>query len=115
MRVLSLFENIKLTWCEIRGIINESQTTQTVSESDINGTPIKDFESIANKLNEFIVSIGSTLANKIENITDNPVKYIKPIPNSMFLQPCDEAEIINIVKLLSSIKQLVLMIFRQML
>jgi hypothetical protein len=103
-RFESIKKNIKLTWCEIKDIINERKNIMAINEIDANGTSIKDPKSIANKFNEYFVSIGPTLANKIEPLTDNPTKYIKPVKNSMFLQPCDEAEIINIVKLLSSNK-----------
>jgi len=40
----------------------------------------------------------------IETITENPIEYIKPVQHSMFLQPCDDAEILHIVQLLSSYK-----------
>jgi len=38
-----------------------------------------------------------------ETLTGDSVECIKPVQNSV-LQPCDEAEIINIVKVLSSNK-----------
>jgi len=99
----SIKKNIKLTWCEIRRIINESKHL-SVNELDVNGTSINDPESITNKFIEYFISIGPTFASKIETITDNPMKYNKPVRHSMFLQHCDDAEIINIVKLLSSNK-----------
>ena len=45
-------ENIKLSWCEIRSIMNEDRTMQTVSEIYITGTLLKDPESIANQFDK---------------------------------------------------------------
>ena len=93
--------NVKQTWREIRDIINKCKNTSSINEINVNGTTLNNPNEIADKFNRYFVNIGPTLANKIETIEDNPLKYVHRVNESMFLRPATETEICNIVQSLS--------------
>jgi hypothetical protein len=83
------------------------QTKNTVKEILSNGQLVKEPKDIANKFNEFFINIAPNLANKIPpmpagaSITD-PMP--NPNPQSIFIEPCTENEIMNITNSLKNSK-----------
>jgi len=50
-------------------------------------------------MNEYFTNIGPSLASKIPDINDNPLRYIKGnYKNSFMLFPTTDSEVINTVK-----------------
>ena len=60
-----------------------------------------DAKKIANKFGEYFSSVGKTFANKVNQSTRGPDYYIDKIPlnsNSLFLTPCSEKEISDLIQ-----------------
>ena len=73
----------------------------------INGTTVTDEERIANKMNDYFVNIGSTLAKKIPYTSGDYRDYLTSIKTkncSMFIQPTDCYEVIAMVNELKANK-----------
>ena len=63
-KFLEAKNDIKNTWKVIKFIIGKNRKTECIKELTINGTTVTDEERIANKMNDYFVNIGSTLAKK---------------------------------------------------
>ena len=99
--------DIKKTWHVLKNIFNTDYGTKPcVKEIKINNQLIKNLNIIAQKLNEYFVSMGPNLAEKIDRVKDAPgdaVSYISGhYKNSIFLTNTSPNEICSIVSCLKS-------------
>ena len=93
-----------MTWSEIikkiENIvnINKKQNILPVKLLYKNIIYSKDDE-IANAFNTFFTNIGNTIEDKILQVETNFISYLKtPTPNSIFLKPISDAEVVDIIK-----------------
>ena len=93
--------NVKGTWKVLNEILNKQQKQLDYPDIFRNeiGTPVRGYINIANKFNEFLTYVGPKLASKIQNLdNENIYDYlIQTNNNSMYLNPVDNQEIMNIV------------------
>ena len=94
--------NVKRTWKVINEILNKQ-----VKQSDYpdifkneDGNPVRGYTNIANTFNDFFINVGPKLASKIEKVeNENIYDYLTQTNNnSMYLNPVDNQEIMNIVQ-----------------
>ncbi|KAJ0059431.1 hypothetical protein NL108_017899 [Boleophthalmus pectinirostris] len=87
-------------WGILNGIIKEGSKKHSYPDYfvDENGV-IDDMSSIVNNFNDFFVKIGPELAEKIPEIstTIQDKTFIERSPNTIFISPATELEIITIV------------------
>jgi len=89
--------NIKQTWKLLKSIIGK-QTTNSIKEISVNNTTITDPVTIANKFNEYFTSVGKDLAKKIPKVSGSCCDYITGnYPNTVFLNPVNKTEILDII------------------
>lgn len=100
--------NIKETWKIIKSMINSNIKSNDITEICDSSTIINDPEKIVNKFNDFFVNVGKSLANKIPATDGNYRDYLKhnilEHSGSLFLDPVDSDEILNIINSLQSNK-----------
>ena len=95
--------NIKSTWKILNAVINKKTKTSKLPTShfECNGINIISKQSIADEFNNFFVGVGSNLAKKI-TVADNAASIYdymgQQCPNSMFINPVNEDEVVNIIK-----------------
>ena len=96
----------KKTWSGIRSLVTLKSTSgSSVSSLTINQETISDPLTIANSFNEFLTTVGSSLAKKIPKSKKSFLRYLgNKIQNSFFLKPVQEEEIKKIVMKLNSNK-----------
>ena len=100
-------DDIKKTWHVLKKIVNTNHSTkQCVKEIKINNLLINYQNIIAQKFNEYFVSIGPNLAEKIDLVKDAPGdadSYISGhYKNSIFLTHTSPSEICSIVSWVKS-------------
>ena len=89
--------DLKKTWSLIRTITNTGQRDKAIESIKLDGTKIVDAEIIANKLNNYFVSIAQVLADKIPNSVESFNKYLKPSSMKSFgLNLTTSTEVLNI-------------------
>ena len=93
-------DNVKKTWDGIRALINVSKKRGTLPSEIVYQNEIKNSSiDIAESLNYFFVSIGSTLEEKIPKSKKTFYSYLgKSNDNSIFLKPCTDTEVLTIIK-----------------
>ena len=94
--------NIKNTWKILNTIINKkTNTSKLPSHFECNEINIVSKQSIADGFNNFFVDVGSNLDKKI-TVADNAASIYdfmgQQCPNSMFINPVSEDEVVNIIK-----------------
>ena len=94
--------NIKSTWKILNTIINKkTNTSKLPSHFECNEINIVSKQSIADGFNNFFVDVGSNLDKKI-TVADNAASIYdfmgQQCPNSMFINPVSEDEVVNIIK-----------------
>ena len=90
--------NIKNTWETINDIIGKNSKPKAPSYFLDGSTKISDPKLIAKKFNSFFAEIGPTLASKIQSPSSFSDFLENPHPNTIFLNPVEEKEILDIVK-----------------
>lgn len=106
--------DLSKTWSTVREITNSSKkTVQIDSLCDESGQVIKNSNDIAECLNRYYASVANKLAAEIPQCSpadrnDFP-EYMSP--NSIFLSPANDAEILSYIKSLKTPIQLVLMVY----
>ena len=89
--------DLKKTWNLIRSITNMGPRDTTIESLNVNGAKIEDAEAIANKLNNYFVSIAQVLDDKIPGSLDSFMKYMKPPPLRSFgLISTSSSEVLNL-------------------
>ena len=93
---------IKSTWKILNTIINKkTNTSKLPSHFECNEINIVSKQSIADGFNNFFVDVGSNLDKKI-TVVDNAASIYdfmgQQCPNSMFINPVSEDEVVNIIK-----------------
>ena len=79
-------------WKIIRDVINDRNDATKTASFRINEDDITDQQTNAEKINEFYVNIGPSVASKIPTGNYDPISYIKNgTTNSIFLHPVYEA------------------------
>ena len=87
------------SWKIIRNIINNKKNSNKNEIFRIDNEDVTDEQTIANKFNAFYVNIGPTLARNRPSGNCEPINYIKKgIPNSIFIRPVNETEVVAILK-----------------
>ena len=83
----------------MKGIINRNKCKPTQSRFKLsNGQVTDDKQIISEKFNDFFISVGPNLANKIPNQTKSPLSYLGDrLPNTIFLEPVSDEEVEGIV------------------
>ena len=94
--------NIKSTWKILNTISNKkTNTSKLPSHFECNEINIVSKQSIADGFNNFFVDVGSNLDKKI-TVADNAASIYdfmgQQCPNSMFINPVSEDEVVNIIK-----------------
>ena len=94
--------NIKSTWKILNAVINtKTNTSKLASHFECNGINIVSKQSIADEFNNFFVDVGSNLAQMI-TVADNAASIYdymgQQCPNSMFINPVSEDEVVSIIK-----------------
>ena len=81
--------NARKTWEIIRSVLPNKSKREPPCSLKVNGTTSKDPITIANEFNNFFCTIGSNLADKIEEIPDQRPDdfYDKSVYDSMYLEP----------------------------
>ena len=91
--------NLIKSWQIIKNIINKNKGIQLPTNFKINNQLVNDKNYIAESFNKFYVNIGSTLAQDIPACRGNPLDYIvNANVNSIYLNPVQDTEVINIIK-----------------
>ena len=97
--------NCKKTWTGIRTFLSNKKLEQTSVNLQQDGEIITDQKIVANKFNEFFVSVGLKLSEKIPESTISFTDYLKnPSNTSMFLLPTDPKEILSLIQKLDETK-----------
>jgi hypothetical protein len=93
--------NCKNTWNILNEIINKSkrENKKLPSTFVINQQECSDPYAIANQFSDYFSNIGLNLIKKIPNASVSHTSFLTGnYPNTMFLEPATEQEIINVVK-----------------
>ena len=91
-------KNLAKSWNLIKSAINKCKQTRISSQFNIDGHLTDDKSKIANKFNNFFLSIGKTLCSKIPDMTGTCTQFMQsPNVHSIFLRNSDEPEILNII------------------
>ena len=103
----SAMSDIKKTWHVLKNIVNTDYgTTPCVKEIKINNQLVNDQNIIAQKFNEYFISIGPNRAEKIDIVKDAPGDAVSYISGhykiSTFLTDTSPSEICSIVSCLKS-------------
>lgn len=102
-----LKSDLRKTWCLIRNIMNGNNNKTGVKEMKIGDHVTSDQTIIANKFNEYFTNIGLNLASKIPESNHSYADVISEkytINHSMYIEPTDEFEVIDISRNLKSNK-----------
>ena len=95
--------NLKKSWAIIKQVINKRKNQIVFSKFKINNNIVTDEKIIANNFNKYFVNLGPSLAKNIPLYQTNPTSYIKQSsPDSMFITPVTNEELVNIVMALKS-------------
>lgn len=100
--------NIKETWKLLNEVTGQKKTDKTLIKLEINNTIIDDSFTVANKFNEYFLTVadGYTSKNKIDDVfhslTYKNQFSSKSECNSMFLEPILEYEIVSAIKSLKN-------------
>ena len=105
-RQLNNFKNnCKHTWNIINTVLNKSKDKPQISKLNCNGTISKDPRVMAESFNNYFSQIGTDLASKIPPTNRHFTDFLNnPNPDSLFLDPVDELEILNIINNLDNKK-----------
>ena len=96
--------NTELMWKTINTLLNK-QNSHSTDEFIVNDHKLSDPKQIANSFNTYFTNIGANLAYNIPNNNRNFSQYLPRINNkSLFLNPTNIHEILEIVRLLKSTK-----------
>jgi hypothetical protein len=91
--------NMKKTWNVLKEIINKKSVSPIQDCFIVNNKEIKDPILIANHFNKYFTNIGSNLAKSIPNNSNSPLLYMNESnPNSIFIRPVIETEVLSIIK-----------------
>jgi hypothetical protein len=90
---------LRKSWQLINTVINRKKTTnRKISSLNINGTKTHDSLSIAEHFTKYFTNIGKTLDKKIPPSSVDPVSFIPHNnPNSVYLMPCIQDEILKAI------------------
>ena len=90
------------TWKIIKDIVGKTKIQNNIKQKMyINGELTSDIDIIYNAFNNYFVTIGPQLANKI-NINKNPLTYINSTMNSIFIPYINEKDITQVVNSLKN-------------
>ena len=83
----------------MKGIINRNKCKLTQSRLKLSNGQVTDYKQImSEKFNNFFISIGPNLANKIPNQTKSPLPYLGDrLPNTIILEPVSDEEVEGMV------------------
>ncbi len=90
--------NIKNTWQTINNVIGKSSRPKSPPYFLDGAHKISDPEIVSNKFNSFFANIGPKLASQIQSSSSFSDFLDDPQPNTIFFNPTDEMEILDIVK-----------------
>ena len=83
--------NIKRYWQIIKLIININNNTSVNKRFKHNGKIVEDGKKIADRCNNFLVNVGSTLSKAIPQVAKSPIEYIKEnLENCLYIRSVTE-------------------------
>jgi len=90
--------NLKKSWDVIKQVINRNRPKLSQCKFKLDDQYTSDGQTIAEHFNKFFTNIGSTLSNKIPQVSTDPVSYINGENSSIYLDSVSEQEISQIIK-----------------
>jgi hypothetical protein len=94
--------NSKETWKLLNSIIKKKASDNNINELNYNGKTLTSNEDICKAFNDFYSHVGTTQAATIPPTDTDPMSFLRGLPpESLFLHPCTEDEIIVATKKLS--------------
>ena len=96
--------DVRKSWTLIRSLMGGKRKCSSVKELVINGVTHTSPSDICESFNEFFTSIAENLENSLPVTDICPLSYITPQPNSFFLSPVSENEILYIISQLKITK-----------
>ena len=104
-RIKKASSNTNATWKIIKEVMGKKTDPPPTANITLNGTNIHDPSLYANSFNSFFTNIGPELASKINNTHTHFTNYLSDQnQDSIFLNPTNPSEIINITQSLKSSK-----------
>ena len=100
-QLLKQKNNMKATWKILNEVIRGISTSSKIPDTFLEGnTEIHNKKNIADGFNNFFVNVGPNLASGIKKSVNKKVTDYLEHPNActMFLEPVDDMEILNIVR-----------------
>ena len=94
----------KKQWKIINEIISNSKPKNKVSKLKLPDSTITDSKDIAEAFNSYFCSVAGKLKDEIPSSNHRFLPNFKHVHNSIFLKPCTETEISDIVKNLKTIQ-----------
>ena len=94
--------NMKATWKILKEVIRGTTVSSKIPETFLEGNEeIQNKKYIANRFNDFFVNVGPNLASEIQTPVNVSVTNYLADPNAhtMYLDPVNESEVMNIVRL----------------
>lgn len=92
----------KQTWKTIHEIQNKMKKDTTIKKLKINNAEITNTRDITNSFAKYFSEVGSTQAKKIQTPNMNVTDSIPKNPHSIFIQPTNDLELIEIISNLKS-------------
>ena len=78
-------------------ICSKRKSTQKISSFNINSKNIINEQHIANEFNNYFISVGPTLAEKLLPTDLNPLEFVRCNANSMVIFHIDLNEVITVI------------------
>ena len=96
--------NMKKTWSILKEIVNKGKQSQIQTKFKVSDNSITTNKTlISDKFNDFLTSVGPSLAKKIPQQNVSPMEYMKEkLVNSMFMEPVKEDEVTTIISNLNN-------------
>ena len=100
--ILAAFDKLKRH--EIVIVIgSKRKSTHTISSLNINSKNIINEQHIANEFNNYFISVGPTLAEKLPPTYLNPLEFVRCNANSMVIFHIDLNEVITVINSLKTV------------
>ena len=86
--------NLRRTWSVIKEVMGQDRSTSSIDSVSVGGSLVTESSAIANHLNTYFTSIGSTLSNEIPPTGIDPLSYLNTnINHSFFMSPITAEEL----------------------
>lgn len=97
--------SIKKVWANLKTFLTNKKPTQRIESLSVNGQTVSSPSEISNELNKHFCKIGSSIASKLPAGSGTFNTYLdRPNPNSMFVTPVTELEVVKLLNTVSTNK-----------